>query len=87
MNKFLLISLIAILLAPFCPKSSMAAPTSSQEFKIVVYIPAIPGINAPLDKLTEDVRVDGMTGTSFYVTTEELQEDGQKVFRETIVAR
>ncbi|MFA5261339.1 MAG: hypothetical protein WC450_08940 [Candidatus Omnitrophota bacterium] len=87
MKKFLLIVLIGILLASFCPKTSDSAPTSSQEFKIVVYIPAIPGINAPLDKLTEDVRVDATTGTSFYVMTEELYEDGQTVFRETIVAR
>ncbi|HPB68262.1 MAG TPA: hypothetical protein PLT76_05525 [Candidatus Omnitrophota bacterium] len=80
--------LLAVMIVAACGLKAFAAtPTSSQEFKIAVYIPAIPGVNAPLNQMTDETSNDMKTGVSFYTITEKLQENGQTVIRETIVAR
>ena len=77
------ISLLTVLIM----SPGVHAASSSQDFKIVVYIPAIPGINAPLENLTADYPAETTAGISFYVVTEELVENGQNIIRETIVPR
>ena len=63
------------------------AASSSQEFKIVVHIPAVPGVNTLLNGKAEKPIPKQETLVSFYSFTEEIQQAGRTVIRETIVAR
>ncbi len=75
----------AIILASLC--QDIYGATASQDFRIVVYIPAVPGINAPMENMSEETVDNAPIKAQFNVFTEEIQEDGHTVIRKTIVAK
>ena len=84
MQKLLLVVIIAGQL--FCLPSPSAASSKSETFHISVFIPAIPGINAPVLEDITNTAADHQR-PDVEVITEETAADGSTYRLRTVVVR